>query len=55
MPSFRWAAGARYRLPAGLFAYAMPSSSYSKTTSGLSASISSVTRLELTLGLGIAF
>jgi len=55
MPSFRLAVGARYPLPSGFFVYVLPAFSMSKPTSGLGDSISSVTRFELPLGLGLTF
>jgi len=55
MPSFRLSAGVRYRLPAPVFLYAQPAFTWCKTTSGLSDSVSSITRFELPLGVGLVF
>ena len=55
MPTFRIAAGLRYRISDGLFVYFLPAFSVSKTTSGLQDSISSLTRIDLPVGLGYRF
>jgi hypothetical protein len=56
MPTLRLAAGLRYEFGDRLFAYALPTYTFSKTTSsGLTKPITSVTRIDLPLGLGWKF
>jgi tetratricopeptide (TPR) repeat protein len=56
MPTVRVGAGLRYEIGDQLFAYILPAYTFSKTTSdGLTLAITSVTRIDLPVGLGWKF